>query len=64
MIEKLWIYTDLYIGTEHERLKLEVEGKFQNSGETEKEATSFEDIYQKLKEQLPIEKQKILNYIP
>ena len=64
MIEKLWLLTDIYVGTEHERLKLEVSGQFQDSGETEKEATSFEGIYSSLKQQLPEEKRKILDYVP
>ena len=51
-IINFWKLCDLYIGTEHERLKQEVNGEFQKTGETGKEAATFEDIYEKLKRQM------------
>ncbi len=64
MIDKFWILSDLYVGTEHERLKLEVGGNFQQTGETEKEANSFEAIYQMLVADLPKDKKALIEYIP
>ena len=51
-ILEFWKLCDLYIGTEHERLKQEVSGEFQKTGDTGKEALTFEDIYEKLKSQM------------
>lgn len=46
-----WKKTDLYIGTEYERLKIEASGKFNDSGEVEGEENTFSAIYAKLEDE-------------
>ena len=49
--EIFWKKTDLYIGTEYERLKTEASGKFNATGEVKGEENTFSAIYNKLKEE-------------
>lgn len=50
IIKAFWVKCDLYIGTEHERLKMESSGIIPNSGEVEAEENNFNNIYIKLAE--------------
>ena len=49
-VETFWKKCDLYIGTEHERLKMESSGAIPGSGDVVAEENNFNDIYQKLEE--------------
>lgn len=44
-IDSFWKGCDIYVGVEHERLKIESMGDINGSGEVSSETKTFEDIY-------------------
>lgn len=48
ILREFWSICDIYIGTEHERLKKESLGNLPESGAVEAETSEFEDIYKKI----------------
>ncbi len=51
LIRRFWYRTDLYIGTEFERLKKEASGKVEKSGGVEDSSLTFSGIYTRLEKE-------------